>query len=196
MKNGDFIQFLKLDPVFCEKAAECGLRSFIIMAGALDKKSISATLLSYEGPFGVGYAVASFYVLDTDSERNFLEQFLVQQKNERDLNRLNEDIYIQLARLSVETYVHTGVKAKLPLVLPAELLRNRAGVFVSLHKFNELRGCVGTITPTKSSIAEEINSNGILACSEDYRFHPVQPDELDDLEHVLPLFMGMLVKEL
>ena len=45
------------------KAAECGLKSFIIMAGALDRKDVLPKLLSYEAPFGVGYAVASFEVL-------------------------------------------------------------------------------------------------------------------------------------
>jgi len=183
MKSGDFIQFLKLDPEFCEKAAECGLRSFIIMAGTLDKKAVSPALLSYEGPFGVGYAVASFRVMNNDDERDFLGQYLAQHKKERDLQKTNEDIYVQLARLSVETYVRTGIKAQLPSELPIGLLHNKAGVFVSLHKFNELRGCVGTIAPTKRSIADEINSNGILACSKDHRFSPVQADELDDIDY-------------
>lgn len=183
MKNGDFIQFLKLDPEFCEKAAECGLRSFIIMAGTLDRKAVSSALLSYEGPFGVGYAVASFYVVSNDDQRDFLNQYSAQHKIERDLQKANEDIYVQLARYSVETYVRTGIQAQLPSDLPFELLHNRAGVFVSLHKFDELRGCVGTIVPTKRSIADEINSNGILACSEDHRFPPVHLDELDDIDY-------------
>ena len=33
------------------------------------------------------------------------------------------------------------------------ITKNKAGVFVSLHKFNELRGCIGTFLPTKESIA-------------------------------------------
>ena len=183
MKNGDFIQFLKLDPEFCEKAAECGLRSFIIMAGTLDRKAVSSALFSYEGPFGVGYAVASFHVVNNDDQRDFLDQYSAQHKIERDLQKANEDIYVQLARYSVETYVRTGIRAQLPSDLPVELLHNRAGVFVSLHKFNELRGCVGTIVPTKRSIADEINSNGILACSEDHRFPRVHADELDDIDY-------------
>jgi len=183
MRKSDFIQFLKLDPEFCEKAAECGLRSFIIMSGTLDRKAVSPALLSYEGPFGVGYAVASFHVVNNDDERDFLDQYSAQHKIDRDLQKANEDIYVQLARYSIETYVRTGLKAQLPPDLPVELLHNRAGVFVSLHKFDELRGCVGTIVPTKRSIADEINSNGILACSEDHRFPPVQADELDDIDY-------------
>ena len=37
-----------------EASAECGWRSFQIMAGTLDRRSITPELLSYEGPFGVG----------------------------------------------------------------------------------------------------------------------------------------------
>jgi len=36
------------------------LSSFIIMAGALDEIKFDSRLLSYEGPFGVGYGVAEF----------------------------------------------------------------------------------------------------------------------------------------
>lgn len=54
------------DEDFCDAAAECGLRSFQIMAGALEEdaallgSSFGHELLSCEGPFGVGYAVAAF----------------------------------------------------------------------------------------------------------------------------------------
>jgi aromatic ring-opening dioxygenase LigB subunit len=49
-----------MDPATLEEAAECGLRSFQMMTGALDGRSFEAELYSYQGPFGVGYAVASF----------------------------------------------------------------------------------------------------------------------------------------
>jgi len=62
LANADFGALLQIDPVFCEKAGECGLRAFQVMAGALDGKTVEPELLSYEGPFGVGYAVVSFFV--------------------------------------------------------------------------------------------------------------------------------------
>lgn len=49
-----------LDPVMRERGAECGVRSFMMMAGALDGCEYTGELLSYEGPFGVGYGVAAF----------------------------------------------------------------------------------------------------------------------------------------
>ena len=63
-----------MDYGFCERAAECGLRSFIIMAGALDCLSVKPTFYSYEGPFGVGYGVVGFDIGEKDPTRNFGEQ--------------------------------------------------------------------------------------------------------------------------
>ncbi len=60
LSRAAFDEVLNLSPAFCEKAAECGLRSFQILAGALDGDEVTAKRLSYEGPFGVGYAVMSF----------------------------------------------------------------------------------------------------------------------------------------
>ena len=62
------------------------------------------------------------------------------------------------------------------------MLTQRAGVFVSLHEHGRLRGCIGTIGPVTSCVADEIIRNGISACSEDPRFDPVRPAELDQLE--------------
>jgi AmmeMemoRadiSam system protein B len=54
---------LNMDQSLIERAGECGLRSVIIMLGALDKLNVKSEILSYEGPFGVGYMVASFEVM-------------------------------------------------------------------------------------------------------------------------------------
>ncbi len=58
----DLEQLFRYDEDIVEAAAECGLRSFQIMAGALDGLEYTGELLSYEGPFGVGYGVAAFEV--------------------------------------------------------------------------------------------------------------------------------------
>jgi len=58
-----------------------------------------------------------------------------------------------------------------------------AGVFVTIRKKKELRGCIGTYLPTKKNIAEEIITNAIAACAQDNRFYPVAEDELQDLSY-------------
>jgi AmmeMemoRadiSam system protein A len=88
---------------------------------------------------------------------------------------------VQLARASVEAYVRDRRRMDAPRELAPEM-RGRAGVFVSLHKFGDLRGCIGTIEPVRASVAEEIIDNAISAATRDPRFFPVEPEELPDLE--------------
>ncbi len=154
--TGALDELFELDEALCENAAECGLRSFQIMAGALEGPSWESELISYEGPFGVGYAVAAFEETDP---------------------------FVALARRSVEGFVRSGRPIDRPSGLPRELTDDRAGAFVSLHSKGELRGCIGTIVATQPCLADEIIRNGVAAASEDPRFSPVRPEELDDLSY-------------
>lgn len=181
--GGKFLQLLTMDKKMCDRAAECGLRSFWIMAGALDRKAVTSELLSYEGPFGVGYGIAWFDIGGVDNSRNFDEQLIKLKAYENVKRKEKEDEFVKLARLSLETFVKTHQPAELPDTLPEEMLNRRAGAFVSLHKDGNLRGCIGTIAPTTDSIAEEILQNAISACSRDPRFSPVTIDEIDDIEY-------------
>jgi AmmeMemoRadiSam system protein B len=98
MAKGDFLRFMTFEEDFCETAAECGLRSFIIMAGALDGRSVESNLLSYEGPFGVGYAVASFEVKGQDDRRKFDAIYNSNEKERLKQIMSEEDEYVSLAR--------------------------------------------------------------------------------------------------
>lgn len=87
----------------------------------------------------------------------------------------------RLAKQTVESYVREG---KMPE--PGELapeLRDRAGVFVSIHKHGELRGCIGTFEPSKANVAEEIMTNAVSSATRDPRFPRVAASELDELEY-------------
>ncbi len=87
----------------------------------------------------------------------------------------------KLAKDTIESYIREG-----RVIEPEELtpeMMGRAGVFVSLHKFGELRGCIGTFEPARKTVAEEIISNAISSAIRDPRFPPVIPGELKDLEY-------------
>jgi AmmeMemoRadiSam system protein A len=56
------------------------------------------------------------------------------------------------------------------------------GVFVSLHRRGQLRGCIGTFSPTQPNVAQEVIRNAISSSTQDPRFDPVEPHELADLE--------------
>jgi AmmeMemoRadiSam system protein A len=92
-----------------------------------------------------------------------------------------EDEYVRLARQTLESYVINRKIIKKPDSLSHTLVSNRAGVFVSLKLDGSLRGCIGTISPTTPSIADEIIRNAISAGTEDPRFPPVSEDELPRL---------------
>ena len=86
-----------------------------------------------------------------------------------------------LAKRTVETFVK---ESKIPE--PEELtpeMKQKAGVFVSIHKFGQLRGCIGTFEPTKDNVAQETIINAISSATRDPRFSPVAPDELKDLAY-------------
>ncbi len=181
MGRAAFGELFAFSEGFCEKAGECGHRSFAIMAGALDKTKVEAKTFSYEGVFGVGYGICSYMACGTDVGRSFREQFEMAQKERIAQQKAKEDAYVQLARKTIEQYVRTGQKAPLPKGLPDEMYRMRAGVFVSIKKHGALRGCIGTIAATKPSMAEEIMENAISAACKDPRFLPIKEEELDEL---------------
>jgi len=87
----------------------------------------------------------------------------------------------ELARKAVEKYVRYG-KVFRPRKLTAEM-KSMAGVFVSIKKHGELRGCIGTFMPTRANVAGEIVANAISSATQDPRFLPVGVSELDDLEY-------------
>ncbi|HZK02158.1 MAG TPA: AmmeMemoRadiSam system protein B, partial [Anaerovoracaceae bacterium] len=181
MESGDFLKFMQFDEGFLEAAGECGLRGFVVMAGALDGISVDSKLLSYEGPFGVGYAVASFYPKDTDETRNFDVQYQKGLKSEIDDVRDAEGELVRLARLSLETYVKERKYLKEPTELSEKITKHKAGVFVTLKKEGRLRGCIGTISPVEDGIASEIIRNAVSAGTGDPRFDPVSKEELKEL---------------
>lgn len=165
----------------CEKAGECGHRSFTIMAGALDKLKVEAQALSYEGVFGVGYGVCSYTVCGSDEKRNFKEQFEEKERAKTAKWKEQEDAYVRLARKTIENYVRTGEKTAMPNGLPDEMYSQRAGVFVSVKENGSLRGCIGTIHAVHACVAEEIIENAISAACRDPRFLPIRQEELDEL---------------
>ncbi len=163
--NADAV--LNMDSDLVERAGECGMRSITILMGALEGLDVESEVLSYEGPFGVGYMVAALSVKNGSKKE--------------DLKAEKLHPVIDLAKSAVESYVRQG-DVSTP-EYDVEELKQKAGVFVSIKKKGELRGCIGTYEPTRENVAEEIISSAIGAASRDPRFNPVSPAELDDLEY-------------
>ena len=92
-----------------------------------------------------------------------------------------ESAYVKLARETIENYIKYGKIITPPRDLPEEMINQKAGVFVSIKKFGNLRGCIGTFMHTQKNIAQEIIKNAISAAVDDPRFSPVDASELEDL---------------
>ena len=177
-----FGELLSFDETFCDKAAECGHRSFVIMAGAFDGVSVKAETLSHQDVTGVGYGICTFYPEGEDKQRCFLDRFLAEAEQRLTEQADKSDDYVRLARKSLESYVKSRKTISVPGGLPEEMLKTRAGAFVSIHKHGKLRGCIGTIAPTADNVAQEIIRNAISAATKDPRFDPITEDELKWLE--------------
>ena len=182
MDKAEFNQLFSFSEEELEKAEVCGHKSFTIMAGAFNGRNVEARYLSHEATFGVGYGVVTFKAGKEDINRDFYSPELIRRNNEYQKQLKKEDAYVHLARMSLETYVKTGMVIKPEEDLPAEMLNTKAGCFVSLHKDGQLRGCIGTIEATRKNLALEIIHNAISASTRDPRFNPVNPSELSSLK--------------
>lgn len=189
MGTGNFAELFEFSEKFCDRAGECGHRSFVIMAGAFDRTEVKAERLSYEGPFGVGYGICAYEAAGENAVRNLREQFEEKERQGLAGLREKEDVYVRLARRTIEKYIISGRKLQISGDLPEEIRREmpkemltcRAGAFVSIKKDGQLRGCIGTIQATRDSLAEEIIENAVSAAVRDPRFSPIEPEELESL---------------
>jgi len=92
---------------------------------------------------------------------------------------------VSLAKSAVENYILEKEIISPPEDLPKEFLEKKAGTFVTIEKSGELRGCIGTYLPTRENIAKEVIHNAIAAATEDWRFGPVQKEELPYLSYTV-----------
>src|SRR5207249_4908329 len=144
---------------WAEEAGECGLRPLAILLGAGRAANLNSQVLSYEGPFGVGYPVVAFtaaagpaIVLDVQA----------------------------LGRHAIDTYLRTRQLIDPPEPIPIEL-QSPSAVFVTLRKDGELRGCVGSLRPTEATAAHELIRYAVASAVRDPRFDPVRLDEVSGL---------------
>ena len=166
LESGDTKSILSMDKSLIQNAGECGMRSILILLGAMDDCKFKGELLSYEGTFGVGYGVMKFNVYE----------------NSKKASSSSNNPYVKLARDNLTHFLNTGKSLKeIPNYVTDEMQSKKKGVFVTLHKGQCLRGCIGTILPTTDSIYEEIIRNSVSAGIYDPRFREVEKDELKDI---------------
>ena len=199
VRRADFVGLMHLDPDVVEAGGECGLRSFITLGGFLGTGA-PTRVLAYEGPWGVGYMTAlagtdALTLAGLEPETESADKPPTSRAASEttgagptpDAGRKGgvagepESEIVSLARRTIEHYVRNR-RETVPEPLFDPALPARAGAFVSLHRGGQLRGCIGTILPTCNTLAEEVVHNAIQASTQDPRFPPMTPAELDDLD--------------
>jgi AmmeMemoRadiSam system protein A len=92
----------------------------------------------------------------------------------------DREVLLQLSRNAIKTTVRKG--RQLPVVHSLSLLlRQKRGVFVTLWKEGDLRGCIGFPYPVKP-LVEAVQEASISAALQDFRFPPVLEEELSRIE--------------
>ncbi|KMT22565.1 AmmeMemoRadiSam system protein A [Clostridium cylindrosporum] len=187
LENGNVTSLFNMDETMVKEAAQCGLNSVNILVGSLEGKEFKGDILSYEGPFGVGYAVIKFQREEIETSGLYMLTRSKMEKNEGNLDEGNP--YTNLARESLKYYFKHGEMMEDISNLHSELLNQKHGVFVSLKKLDSLRGCIGTILPATNSVGKEIIRNTVAAAFKDPRFPPLDDYELDNVDISVDVIM-------
>lgn len=189
IESGDLVELAQIPADIYEPAGQCGLPSFVMGSGALDGRNVETEVFSYEGPFGVGYLTGVARPVEGEAGSGLT--VIKEARDESYRQRVDrEDDYIALARRAIESHIAGGRRprwsdekdAVSDLDVLERMERERAGTFVSLHRTGQLRGCIGTIAPTRKNLGEEIIANALEACARDPRFTPVRESELAELD--------------
>lgn len=180
VREADVKRVFSISQDLIEKAGECGLRPLVIGLGAMDGHEVKAEELSYEAPFGVGYLVAKFELGTLNKGRELVAELIHERKRKIARIHEKESPPVKLARAGIIHYLKTGKYLKTPDEFRL-LTEEKAGAFVSLKKFGQLRGCIGTIEATQPDLGQEIIRNAVAAALHDPRFEPVEIGEMDEI---------------
>ncbi|MCD4653696.1 AmmeMemoRadiSam system protein B [bacterium] len=118
----------------------------------------------------VGYGALALI----DEDKNISQKIFPKKELDRD----EQKYLLSYSRKVLDNFVRNGKIIDLDKSVRAATLHR--GVFVTLHKNEDLRGCIGYIEPVTTCM-EAVRDNTISACAKDPRFSPVTIDELDDV---------------
>jgi AmmeMemoRadiSam system protein A len=167
---------LDFDPELQDLAAEDAVDSTLVAASAVNWNAAGHEVLSYEGPFGVGYGVA---ILRQPTQENTSASARETGASENDVAETGQAL-LQVARRSLEAAFHGDMEV--PAIAAEGVLGERHGVFVTIRGSGQkLRGCVGTLTPRFVNTIEETWRVARDAAFHDARFAAVDAHELEHL---------------
>jgi MEMO1 family protein len=137
----------------------------------------------------VGYGAIAFYKTGINSKvaDKYIEDTTYRPNT--NLDSLDKASLLKLARRSVEQYMHSET-----LPLPRNLtpgMRNKRGAFVTINKGKALRGCVGSMSES-FPLYNVVGKMALQSAFNDTRFHPLEPDELSQVEFEISVLTPMI----
>lgn len=108
---------------------------------------------------------------------------MTQKKYQKNQEHINGTLLIQLAKAAIIHRLLPDEEKAAPDLSnpPPSWLKEKRGVFVTLHKNGALRGCIGTLEPEKT-ILESVQENACHAAFDDTRFPPVTLEKLEEIQ--------------
>jgi MEMO1 family protein len=154
----------------------CGKQAVMTLMHIAELKNWNAKLIDYKNSGDtaggkdnvVGYASIAF----VDREERL-------QSMKSSLSDQDKKALLRLARSAIEARLLDGVKVERPV--PSHILNEDRGCFVTLHKYGQLRGCIGTIEPV-CSLVKCVGKNAQNAAFNDPRFLGLTADELSEVD--------------
>ena len=154
----------------------CGKQAVMTLMHIAEIKNWDAKLIDYKNSGDtaggkdnvVGYASIAFV---DRKERS--------KKMKESLSAQDKKALLRLARSAIEAKLVNGVKVERPGTSP--ILKGNRGCFVTLHKYGQLRGCIGTIEP-ECPLVKCVERNAQNAAFKDPRFPRLSAEELSDID--------------
>jgi len=184
----------RADPqTFCadlaaEKVQACGggpivvAKEYARLVGATGARVLahatSAEVAGYHGGYVVGYGAVIYYRADAAERAGAVEK-AAEVAPSAELTDADRAVLLDLAKRSIRAAV-TGCPPPRPSDASPHLLEPR-GAFVTIHRGEDLRGCIGQLYAVRS-LADTVISMARAAATGDPRFEPMCPDELDDAQ--------------
>ncbi len=111
-------------------------------------------------------------IIITQREKASQQQFNLTEKDKQTL--------LSIARTTLDRYVRTRTVPAIDTAGFSSQLITHCGAFVTLNKNHQLRGCIGRFSPD-IPLYEVVQQMAIASSTQDTRFSPVKPEELNEI---------------
>lgn len=176
LRAGDCAGLRAINMDIVDNAAEDASQATMIALAAAGFDLTGHRVLSYEGPFGVGYGVAILHAPGGEKAKAPDPSELLHSGRQLGFEDLPG-----IARLAVEAELCCEAPPTWPDPGVGPLAEQRA-VFVTLHtRDGALRGCIGSLEPQETNLIRETRHFALAAAFDDRRFAPVRARELENI---------------